>query len=458
MKFLGVARVLIVNQLKAYRVHRHLIVLDLLILLGFAPFFLLLIDNKLVVEMYRMVTSLIPLEELKRYLSAVISALIFLDAARMRGKVITFKEHHSIFLYPVSVRDFLFGRILSEIFTFLKFSIPFLLMFYSLTYISGSLLSALLAYSLLLLGLAYLSAVSSALRLLGLKNALIALSLLSILDILTGKITASFLFYVVVDAIYSCYTSPNLLPFSVAFITSFTLLAVVSGKVQVDVEVLHQLLRSNVRSEYVEGILTKSILELKRTKLIYTPILAVFTFSIGKLIASYLPNPFPSFVLIYVVLPIASVMEYYAMQEAAVLWLYRVSNSVSEFARSIVLKTFLSGALTMFPILAFFAPLSVSLGVVILSVSFVAALSVVCSLVAVKLASEMRISVKFAGVPESRAVAESIGLFYFFVIFLTSTIFAALIVFFGHFALLAIFLPFLGVKIVEYYAEEVSLR
>ncbi|ADC65390.1 hypothetical protein Ferp_1236 [Ferroglobus placidus DSM 10642] len=458
MKFLSVARVLIVNQIKAYRVHKYLLVVDLLILLTFVPSMFLPFDKGVIVEVYKLVTSFVSLEELKRILSSITSALIFVGAARTQGRIIVFKEQYPVFLYPVSVRDFLLGRIVSEVFIFLKFSIPIFLPFYLLTYISGNLLSAILAYSLLFFGLAYISAVSSALKLLGLRSALIVLSLLSLIDLFTGRMTASLLFYVVVDAIHSCYTSLNLLPFALAFIFSFSLLVVVSGRVRVDVEIFHYLPKSNVRSERVEGILTKTLLELRRTKLIYAPLFAIFTFAAGKFIASSTSFKFPGFFVVYFALFVVSIMEFYALQEASVLWFYRINNSVGEFAKITLLKTFLSGMLVMLPVYAFFFPFVNSFGIVIPLVSLVASLSVVCSLLAVKISSKMRVSVKFVGMQESRAMAESAAIFYFFLILLVVSLFAAVLVFFGQFSFVTLLFPLFGLKILEKYAEEVDLR
>ena len=456
MSFFGVARVLIVNQLKAYRVHKFLVISDLLVTLGVLP--AIFIGKGFVIEFYETLTSYVSLESLKITLSSAISAIIFLSSARSRGRIIVFRDQYPIFLYPVSVSEFLLGRLLFEAFVLLRLSVPIFVFFYLLTYISGNISSAILAYVAFIIGLVYLSAISLSLKLIGMKSLLYLLTFVSVLDALTGKITASLLFYIVIDSVHSCYAHPNLTPIFLVFSASIALLLLLSSKANVDVEEFRVTFRFNVKSENVNGTLKKTLLELKRSKILYSILLIPPSFLAGIFVDRMISFEIPEFLAIYAALFVVSIMEYYAMQEVAALWLYRVTNSVEFFAKSVIAKTFLSGLLSISPLVTFSIPLLKSPYVAVLSLSFVAVLSTICSIVAIKMASKTKISLRFMGVAESRAAAETSSIILFVLTFFAALVFGILVFTLGYFAALLIATPLFGVRLVKKFAEEVDLR
>ncbi len=458
MKFLTVARVLIANQIKAYRVHKFLVVFDLLIILSVMPIFLFSTSGEVVVELYRLLTSIVSLKTLKVLLASVISAIIFLTSAMRQERLVVVREHYPILIHPISLRDFLIGRVFAEVFVFLKLSFVTFALFYSLSHISGNLFSSILAFVVFVLGVVYLSAVATALSMLGLRYLLFALSVLSLADAFTGNVTASYLAYVVIDAIHSCYTSPNLLPFFVTFLLSFLFLSIVSEKVSVDVELIRYVPKKEVKSSKVGGTLKKVLLELTRSKVVYAPLFVVPSFFAGKFVGSYLPRSFSNIALFYTIIPVVSFMDFYAMQEATTLWFYRVNHAVGEFARGIILKTFLGGVLILSPLLAFFLPTGLNLQAIFVAVSLLAVLSPGVSLLAVKVASKSRPSVRFSGMHESRAVEQGIAALHFVLLLLVMSAVATLLMFSKKLVLLLLLSTPAGVKAVEKLAERVDVR
>ncbi len=458
MKFLAVARVLVANQIKAYRVHKFLVVFDLLIALSVLPIFLLPGSGEVVVELYRALTGVVSLRTLKVLLASVISAFVFLTSATRRGALVVVKEHYPILLHPVSLRDFLIGRIASEVFALLKLSLVTFAIFFSLSYISGGIFSAVLAFFVFIFGIAYLSAVATALSLLGLRYVLFALSVLSLVDAVTGNVTASYLAYVVIDTIHSCYTSPNLLPFIAMFFLSFLFLSLVSERVSVDVELIQYAPKREVRSERISGTLKKLFLEFRRSKVVYAPLFAIPSFFAGKVFASYLPRNLSDFAMMYSVIVAVSFMEFHAMREASTLWFYRVNSAVGEFAKSVVLKAFLSGAFALTPIFAFFLPLGLSLQTAFVSASLLAALSPFVALLSVRLVSRSRVSVRYSGMHESRAVEQSVTSLYFILFIVVASLLVALLSFAKQLAPIVLATIPAGVKVVEKYAEGVDVR
>ncbi len=449
---LTVARVLLTNQIKAYRVHKFLIISDLLIYFGVLP---ILLYPDVVVLIYRDLTSFVSVETLKIYFSSIASAFIFLSSAIREGKLVVSKEQYPILMHPIEIRDFILGRIISETTFFLKFSPPILAYFYALTHISGNVFSAILAFTIFVLGIIYLESLTKILSVFRLRIVLLILSALSAFDALTGNITASYLIYIVVDAIHSCYKSPNLVQFILVFTLSLSTLYIVSNR-RVDIELLHYTPKGRDESSELKGILDKTFVELKRMKIIYAPILAPISFIFGKTLSGVAQiNVSLMFVAIF---SLIGFVEFCAMQEASALWLYRVNSAMGMFAKSIVLKSFLSSLLVFTPILAFFLPLGIDAYTILSIIFLLFFVSIVTSLVSIKIASNVRTSVKFVGMHESEMVGQNTAILYSIVIVVLIAPLAILLVISKLFALLILAIIPVSVKIVEKYAETVDVK
>ncbi|NOY11356.1 MAG: hypothetical protein GXO67_04580, partial [Archaeoglobi archaeon] len=391
MRALRVAQILIYNQIRVYRFRKHTILTDALIILSALPVILSPSAGAVLVGgMLEYVNMTVGLERAKVIASSILMALILFNSALNSGKLVVSREHYAIFLHPVSVRDFIFGRLFASAFDFARFSLPLFAFLYALSKISGDTRSALLAFLITLIGSFYLSSISMLFTLLNKRTLTLALAFFSLLDIAAGMAVVSYLIYTFIDALQSCYSTPQLTQFIFFAIASFSLLFALSGRVWIDVEVISFSPKVEVRSSNSMSWGTKPVTELRRMKVHYIPLLAIPAYLIAEFITLYLPSGLPDYFALYFAIPAVSFMDFLARQESSTFWLYRSSDVVSEFAKVTILKAALGGYAVYLPSAAFVYPLVSDLIWIYVSTISLPFMSVICTVLALRDLSKPR--------------------------------------------------------------------
>lgn len=403
MRALRIAEVLIHSQIRLYRYQKHTILIDALIALSTLPIFIFpSVGAAFVEDALGYVNSTIGLETAKIVTSSILAALIFLNSAVSSGKLVVSRDHYTVFLYPIGLKDFVFGRLIASTFDFIRFSLPLFATLYSISNVAGGISSAFLAYFVILLGSLYLSALSTLFTLINKRALMFTLAILSLLDIVVGKAVISLFVYAFIDAIQSSYSNPRLIPFIPMVLAAFTLLAAVSDRVWIDVEKLDFTPRVKIQSSANVSWFTKPAIELRRMKALYLPLLSFPSYLVARILSSYIPSGLPDYFAIYLLIPVVSFMDFLARQESSTLWIYRTSNSVDVFSKNVILKTALGGFAAFLPCVAFLYPLVSDLRWIYVSALSLSFMSVVCSALAIRDLSKPEKSVRVIHMLNSR--------------------------------------------------------
>ncbi len=452
MRALRVAQVLAYSEMMRYRFRKSSVLTDLLILFSSLPAFAFPSASAHLIAGVIEHINTFGVENVKILVSSLIASLIFLISAVNSGRVVVSREQFAVFTYPVSLGDFLIGRLISSLLDFLRFSPPLLAALYSLSIVYGKPYTVFLAYTTILLGHIYLSAISTTLTMLGIRTAMVSIAFLSLFDIALGRPVISYFTYVFVDALHSTLTSPRLTLPALLSAISVILMAVVSERVRVDIESPDFTPRVKVRSEKDMRWTKKPLVELWRMKVLYIPLLAVPSYLTSRLISPHIPSGLPDYFAAYLLFPIMSFMSYLSWHDSSSLWFYRVSNSVDVFARTAVLKNSLGGFSLLIPCAAFLIPITSDpmwIYTSFLSIPFIASATAV---LAIRDFPKVRKSVRLAHMPENtRGIG--IGLLHIVVLSLTITAIHLTTILFGPYSALLLLLLIPSIRAVRFAAE-----
>ncbi len=121
--FLKVAKVLILNQIKTYRVHKFVLFVDALFFLSSA---LIVVSSFVAFSIpsfgnfmrfaYTTITSHVSIRTILIKTGAIFSAFLYVSAFLGQEFYLVSIDQYAILLHPVSFSDFVFGRVLSEAF------------------------------------------------------------------------------------------------------------------------------------------------------------------------------------------------------------------------------------------------------------------------------------------------------------------------------------------------------
>ena len=426
MKFLTVAKVLIVNQLKSYRVHKFMLVFDVLLILSFLVVTISAIISlsiphagDSVRHVYSEITSYVSVRDLIIKISAGVSALLYLSALTGREVYAVTRDQYPILMHPVSFRDFIFGRIIAEAFAVAKFNVVWLWIFYCLTFVAGSVFSALLAFFVFIVGFAYLGLIMTLISLLKrfelFKALCLVLAGLSVLDFVRGTVTASTPIYVWIYAITGCYVNLyRLIPFVLSLVLSISVLMLISEYLTPEVEQVYALRREKeVENVKVDNSLLKTFVELKRMKFWIFPFLAIVTYPAGIVMKSVIPKTLAEMLPFYVMFIMLSTVDHVILQEAGLLWIYRTCNAVKEFAKNVILKAVAVYFFLLVPALAFVLSIKFDLVVIVELVCIILLISSIQSVGAVLIASKSRFkTTRILGVYNTQSVAMNVQFLY----------------------------------------------
>lgn len=476
MKFLTVAKVLIVNQLKSYRVHKFMLIFDALLILSFLAIILSIITSlsfphagDFVRLVYSEITSYISIRDLIIKISAGLSALFYLSALTGREVYAVTREQYPILIHPVSFRDFIFGRIIAEAFVVAKFNVIWLWIFYGLTFIAGSVFSALLAFFVLIIGFMYLSIITTSISLLKrfelFKALCLILTGLSALDFVRGTVTASAIIYVWIYAVTGCYVDlSRLIPFAFALTISIVVLSVILEYLTPEIEPIYALRKErDVESVVVDNVLVKTFVELKRMMFWAVPLLAIVTYPAGILLRSVIPKTFAEMLPFYIMFILLNTVDRIVLQEAGLLWIYRTCNTVKEFAKNIISKAVVAYLCLLIPALAFVLPIKFDVVIVAELICVILLISSIQSIGAVLIASRSKFKVtKLLSTYSTQSVAMNIQ-FLYMVAEMSIISVILLVVSLFKFALLILSIVSIasvvvGLKIVEKVASRVEVR
>jgi len=415
LKFLTVAKVLIANQIRIYRSNKVVAIanavmlitstIGIFILAGvvFSP-----VGKNFVLTFYKTLTGYVTVDDFVLYVSSVVSALIFAGGVKS-DRITVNKSKYPILYHPISLRDFLIGSIISETFIAFIFSVPYVLMFYALTLIAGNTLSAVLAWIVLILGLTYCLVIYESIVLINdltrckLKPLWIALATLSLFDAFTKKVTVSIVYHVVLGSIVNCYRDFNVLPFFVAFALSLLLLSVLSGFANPDFELITFTRgEKEARVGNIKGVFSKAILEFRRMGLFKLLIAMPLLFVLGNILKDHVPSYFSDFIPIYVSLFVLSLSDVIALQEAGMLWFYRIHNAVGDYVISMLIRSIIFYIVIVSLSFSFVIPMGVDLTTVLVVFSLLMFFSGVQALITTFQAPKIKFkTLKFLGMYES---------------------------------------------------------
>ena len=476
MKFLTVAKVLILNQLKSYRVHKFILVFDAIMitfLFIFVVLALMVLNTPFASEfvrlLYSKITAYVSVGEIVIKLSAVLSALIYLPALFGRDIYRVTSEHYPILLHPVSFRDFLLGKTIADTFIFAKFNIAMIWIFYALTAIAGNAFSALLAFLVYVIGAIYLELLHTAIKLLKrfewFKALCLVLAVLSVLDFAKGYVTVSLPVYIWIHAIVSCYTNFNgIAPFILALMILIAVLSVLSERLTPEIEPILVLRdEKTVKSVNISKTITKTFVELKRMRLWITPFFAILAYPVGLMLKSLIPKTLTGALPFYIMFMLLGIVDHVVLQEASLIWFYRMCNAVKEFAKNVIFKAVAVYLCLLIPCLAFVLAIKPDLIVVAELIFLILLISAIQSVGATLTASKSRFKVtRLLGTYSTQSVAVHFQLLYMMaemciiaVILVIVTMFKFALVIL---AIASIVSLFVGLKVVEKVATNVEVR
>ncbi len=425
--FLRVARILIANQIKAYRVHKFILFFDSLLLLLSAfivisAFMAFRIPSfaEFIKTVYTTITSYISIRELIIKTSAAISALFYLSVLFGQDFFIVSRDQYPILIHPVSFTDFTFGKILSETFILLRFNYVILAALYGLTYIAGNRFSALAAFGVYVLGIVYISALSNLILLLKrfklVKILSATLLLLSIYDLAKNTVTASYPIYVLLNAIVGCYTNyARTFPFFIAFFVSIALLYYSTVKFEPEFEMKFAIKKEKrFTSLKVRNPISKTFVELYRMKIIYVLFLSAIAYPLGFILKSLIPN-FMRVLLSFLpicVMAFSGLVEYVLRQEAEMIWLYKVTNSTRQMALNMITKGYVAYFTMLLPLILLTLPIKASY-LALSAASLVIVIVPIQSIGAVAVSKKVKFkSVRMSGMHSSYAIYSSVNMLY----------------------------------------------
>ncbi len=340
---------------------------------------------------------------------------------------------------------------------------------YGLTYIAGNRFSALAAFVVYIFGIVYFVILSNIFFILKKNSAFKALSAillaLSLYDLSTNHLTASYPIYLFLNAIVGCYTNyAKTIPFFLAFSASTVLLYYVTRKYEPEIE-----RRVNVKKEKrfssiaVKNTLSKAFVELRRSKILYVPLISIATYPLGLITKSILPNSihylskmFPVFIIMFL-----SEVDYILRQEASLIWFYRITNSTRSLTLNLLAKGYITYFSLLIPLLFFLMPIGISALQIALAVSLIVLIVPINSIGAVMLCRKTKFrGVKTANLYSSPAVQNTIYLLYLIIEITAFTAFAVIALMLKnsiYIIALSVFVAIIFAKILDHISARVEL-
>ena len=376
------AKIMIRDELCVYRVSKLKFAFTVMSLLNalfliFILFPLLALPKNIIVEIYRAVIAHLAkfgipsLHALVFKASPLLSAIFFLYIFFSSDRIRLTSKEMFLAIHPVSLADILVSRVIFRSFFYSILFSAYLIVFYAGTYISGYLLSPILAYVILLMTVLSFEMLIEFGNLLNSCSSLfrfiwLVLATLSVYDCFKGTLTISYLIYLPVVSILNCYTNMNVLPAFIEFFAIFAVFYAVSNIANPDLEEISasRKVSASREAKRVARItpLTKSLIELERSFLVYMVVaslislIAVLLF--GGEIAARLAPYWARMILFYSLFFAIMFVEGFAAMEASSLWFYRVSCSersyvISSMTGGVILTagTILPVAILVYPVI-----------------------------------------------------------------------------------------------------------